>query len=100
MLTNSKSCVILNTTKAKKRGKTKMRTYKITENEKPIATYSLGTWYAIGVFEIDYTDDKMKIAQINGNERDAFRWVKIRYDVEGDAYIFTGGERRYLKDFM
>ena len=42
----------------------------------------------------------MKIAWINGDERGAFRWVKIRYDVEGDAYIFTGKQRRYLKDFM
>lgn len=65
----------------------------------PIATYSLCTWYAIGAFEIDYTDDKMKIAWINGNERDTFRWVKIRYDKEGNAYIFTGKQRRYLKDF-
>ena len=66
----------------------------------PIATYSLCTWYSIGAFEIDYMDDKLKIAWINGNERDAFRWVKIRCDKEGDEYIFTGGERRYLKDFM
>ena len=66
----------------------------------PIATYSLGAWYAIGVFEIDYVTDKMKIAWINGNERDAFRWLKIRYDKEGDAYVFTSGERRYLKDFI
>ena len=71
--------------------------YKLTTP--PIATYSMGAWYAIGVFEIDYTDDKMKIAWINGNERDVFRWVRIRYDVEGDAYIFTGKQRRYLKDF-
>ena len=72
--------------------------YKLTTPA--IATYSLCTRYAIGVFEIDYTDDKMKIAWINGDERGAFRWVKIRYDVEGDAYIFTGKQRRYLKDFM
>ena len=71
--------------------------YKITTPA--IATYSMGAWYAIGVFEINYTNDKMKIAWINGNERNTFRWVKIRYDVEGDAYIFTAGERRYLKDF-
>ena len=75
-----------------------MKMYKLTTPA--IATYSLATWYSIGVFEIDYTDDRMKIAWINGNERDAFRWCKVRYDVEGDAYIFTGGERRYLKDFM
>ena len=72
--------------------------YKLTTP--PIATYSMGAWYAIGAFEIDYTDDKMKIAWINGNERSAYRWCKIKYDKEGDAYIFTGGERRYLKDFM
>lgn len=67
----------------------------------PIATYSLGTWYEIGVFEIDYDiTDRMKIAWINGNERDAFRWVKVRYDKEGDAYIITGKQRRYLKEFM
>lgn len=71
--------------------------YKLTTP--PIATYSLGTWYAIGAFEIDYTNDKLKIAWINGNERDAFRWVKIRYDKDGDDYIFTGKQRRYLKDF-
>ena len=71
--------------------------YKLTTS--PIAVYRTCTRFAIGVFEIDYTDDKMKIAWINGNERDAFRWLKIRYDVEGDAYIFTGGERRYLKEF-
>ena len=65
----------------------------------PIAVYHICTWFAIGVSEIDYTDDKMKIAWINGSERDTFRWVKIRYDVEGDAYIFTGKQRRYLKDF-
>lgn len=76
-----------------------MKMYKLTTP--PIATYSLGTWYAIGVFEIDYgITDRMKIAWINGNERDAFRWVKVRYDKEGDAYIFTGKQRRYLKDFM
>ena len=68
-------------------------------NASPIAVYHICTWFAIGVFEIDYTDDKMKIAWINGSERDTFRWVKIRYDVEGDAYIFTGKQRRYLKDF-
>ena len=71
--------------------------YKLTTQ--PIAVYHICTWFAIGVFEIDYTDDKMKIAWINGSERDTFRWVKIRYDVEGDAYIFTGKQRRYLKDF-
>lgn len=76
-----------------------MKMYKLTTS--PIATYSLGTWYAIGVFEIDYDiTDRMKIAWINGNERDAFRWVKVRYDKEGDAYIITGKQRRYLKDFM
>ena len=72
--------------------------YKLTTPA--IATYSMGAWYAIGAFEINYTDDKMKIAWINSFERSAYRWCKIRYDSEGDAYIFTGGERRYLKDFM
>ena len=72
--------------------------YKLTTS--PIATYSMGAWYAIGAFEIDYIDDKLKIAWINSFERSAYRWLKIRYDVEGDAYIFTAGERRYLKDFM
>ena len=72
--------------------------YKLTTP--PIATYSMGAWYAIGAFEIDYTDDKLKIAWINSFERSAYHWLKIRYDVEGDAYVFTGGERRYLKDFM
>ena len=75
-----------------------MKMYKLTTP--PIATYSMGAWYAIGAFEIDYTDDKMKIAWINGNERSAYRWCKIRYDKEGDDYIFTGCARRYLKDFM
>lgn len=69
-------------------------------HEPAIATYNMGNFYAIGVYEIDYTDDRMKIAWLNGNERTAFRWVKVRYDVDGDDYIFTGGERRYLKDFM
>ena len=64
----------------------------------PIATYSMGAWYAIGAFEIDYTDDKLKIAWINSFERSAYRWLKIRYDVEGDAYIFSGKQRRDLKD--
>ena len=72
--------------------------YKITKPA--VATYSLCTWYAIGVFEINYTNDKMKIAWINDNERSAYRWCKIRYDVEGDDYIFTGGKRYYLKYFM
>ena len=72
--------------------------YKLTTP--PIATYSMGAWYAIGAFEIDYTDDKLKIAWINSFERSAYRWLKIRYDGEGDAYIFTGKQRRYLKDFM
>ena len=72
--------------------------YKLTTP--PIATYSMGAWYAIGAFEINYTDDKLKIAWINNFERSAYRWCKIRYDVEGDAYIFTSGTRRYLKDFM
>ena len=74
-----------------------MKMYKLTTPA--IATYSLGTWYAIGVFEIDYTEDKMKIAWIHENERTAFRWVKVHYDCDGDDYLFTGGERRYLKDF-
>lgn len=87
-------CIAVNN----ERGVLIMKMYKVTEPA--IASYSLSTWHAIGVFEIDYTDDKMKIAWINGNERDAFRWVKVRYDKEGDAYLFTGGERRYLKDFM
>lgn len=81
---------------AVERGVSTMKMYKLTEPA--IATYSLGTRHAIGVFEIDITD-RMKIAWINGNERDAFRWLKVRYDKEGDAYIFTGKERRYLKDF-
>ena len=72
--------------------------YKLTTPA--IATYSMGAWYAIGAFEINCTEDKMKIAWINSFERSAYRWLKIHYDVEGDAYIFTGGERRYLKDFM
>lgn len=78
-----------------------MRTYKkmYKLTTPPIASYSLGTWYAIGVFEIDDITDRMKIAWINGNERDAFRWVKAHYDKEGDAYIFTGKQRRYLKYF-
>lgn len=72
--------------------------YKI---EKPaIALYTMSAFDAIGVYEIDYTDDRMKIAWIHENERTAYRWVKVRYDKEGDDYIFTGGERRYLKDFM
>ena len=75
-----------------------MKMYKLTTPA--IATYSLGTWDAIGVFEIDYTDDRMKIAWVHENERTAFHWVKVHYDVEGDAFLFTGGERRYLKDFM
>ena len=67
----------------------------------PLAIYSMGAFYAIGAFEIRYdVDDKIKVAWLNENERSAYRWLKIRYDVEGDAYIFTGGERRYLKDFM
>lgn len=67
----------------------------------PEAVYNMGTWYGIGVFEIDYgVEDRMKIAWINGSERTAYRWSKVRYDCEGDAYIFSGGERRYLKDFM
>ena len=74
-----------------------MKMYKITGPA--ITMYHMSAFDAIGVFEIDYTDDKMKIAWIAGNERDTFRWVKIRYDVEGDAYIFTGKQRRYLKDF-
>ena len=36
--------------------------YKLTTPA--IATYSLGTWYAIGVFEIEYTNDKMKIMRM------------------------------------
>lgn len=61
----------------------------------------MGAWYAIGAFEIKYgVDDKVKVAWINSFERSAYRWLKIRYDKEGDAYIFMGGERRYLKDFM
>lgn len=72
--------------------------YKITEPA--IALYTMSAFDAIGVYEIDYTDDCMKIAWIHENERTAYRWVKVRYDKEGDDYIFTGGERRYLKDFM
>ena len=71
--------------------------YKLTTS--PIASYSMGAWYAIGAFEIDYTNDKMKIAWINSFERSAYRWLKIRCDAEGDEYIFTGKQRRYLKDF-
>ena len=69
--------------------------YKLTTP--PIASYSMGAWYAIDVFEIN--NDSVKIAWVYGDERSAYRWRKIRYDVEGDAYIFTAGERRYLKDF-
>ena len=65
----------------------------------PIAIYSMGAFYGIGAFEIDYTDDKIKVAWLHENERSACRWLKIRYDVEGDDYIFMAGERRYLKDF-
>ena len=67
----------------------------------PIAIYSMGAFYGIGAFEIRYNiDDKIKVAWLHENERSAYRWLKIRYDCEGDAYIFTAGERRYLKDFM
>ena len=68
----------------------------------PIAIYSMGAFYGIGAFEIRYNvDDKIKVAWLyNGNERSAYRWLKIRCDVEGDEYIFMSGERRYLKDFM
>ena len=72
--------------------------YKLTTP--PIATYRMGAWYAIGVFEISYdTDDKVKAAWINSYERSRYHWYKIHYDCEGDDYIFMGGERRYLKDF-
>ena len=74
-----------------------MKMYKITGPA--IALYHMSAFDAIGVFEIDYTDDKMKIAWIHENERTAFHWVKIRYDKDGDDYIFTGKQRRYLKDF-
>ena len=74
-----------------------MKMYKITGPA--IAMYHISKFIAIGVFEINYTDDKMKIAWIKGNERYAFRWLKVRYDKDGDDYLFTGGERRYLKDF-
>ena len=77
-----------------------MKTYKITENEKPIATQAITAYVGMGIFEIRYAvDDKIKVAWLYENERSAYRWLKIRYDVEGDAYIFMDGERRYLKDF-
>lgn len=73
--------------------------YKLTTL--PIATYSMGAWDAIGVFEINYDiNDKVKAAWINSSERSRYHWYKIHYDCEGDAYIFMRGERRYLKDFM
>ena len=76
-------------------------------NTPPIAIYSMGVFYGIGAFEIRYNvDDKIKVAWLHEgdtqgklNERSAYRWLKIRYDAEGDAYIFMAGERRYLKDF-
>lgn len=72
--------------------------YKITE--KPIAIYSMGV-YGIGAFSTRYAvDDKIKVAWLYENERSAYRWLKVRYDVEGDAYIFMAGERRYLREFM
>lgn len=74
-----------------------MKMYKITSPA--IAVYRISAFDAIGVFEIDYTDDRMKIAWIHENERTAFRWVKVHYDCDGDDFLFTGGERRYLKDF-
>lgn len=66
----------------------------------PLAIYSMGAFYSIGAFGTRYdVDDKIKVAWLHENERSAYRWLKIRYDVEGDAYIFMAGERRYLRDF-
>ena len=71
-------------------------------DKQPIATYAMSAFQALGVFEQDYdVEDRVKVAWINDeNKRTAYRWVKVRYDNEGDAYIFVSGERRYFQYFM
>lgn len=68
----------------------------------PISVYPKRLFSAlndIAVFEVDVVNDRFKVADIIGNERTAYRWLKVRYDKDGDAYIFTKGERRYLYYF-
>lgn len=69
--------------------------------EKVIASVTLSNIMALAVFEVDYADnDRIKTALVLGNERTPFVWCKVRYDVEGDAYINRLGERYYLQYFM
>ena len=78
-----------------------MKTYKITEEEKPIATYAITAYMGIGIFEIKYgTDDYVKTAYIMGDERTSFVWAKIRYTQFGRPYFMRLGERHYFGDMM
>ena len=78
-----------------------MRKMNCKEIESIKAILTLTNMISLAVFEIDYNvNDSLKTALVMGNERSPFVWCKVRYDSEGDAYIFTGKQRRYLKDFM
>ena len=74
-----------------------MRTYKITENEKPIATYAITAYMGIGIFDIKYEiDDYVKTAYIMGDERTSFVWAKIRYTQFGRPYFIRLGKQHYF----
>ena len=68
----------------------------------PIAVYRKGYFGAqtdIGIFAVDELHDRFKVADIIDGQRTAYRWLKCRYDIDGDDYVFTQGERRYLRYF-
>lgn len=78
-----------------------MRTYKITENEKPIAIYAITAYMGIGIFDIKYeTDEYVKTAYIMGEERTSFVWSKIRYTQFGRPYFIRLGEHYYFADMI
>ena len=78
-----------------------MKTYKITENEKPIAAYAITAYMTIGIFDIKYeADDYVKTAYIMGDERTSFVWSKIRYTQFGRPYFIRLGEYHYFDNMI
>ena len=78
-----------------------MKTYKITENEKPIATQAITAYVGMGIFEIHHdVDDYVKAAAIMEDKRTAFVWCKVRTDKHGAMYFNRLGERYYLHEML
>ena len=78
-----------------------MKTYKITENEKPIAMQAITAYIGMGIFEIRYdVDNYVKAAAIMEDKRTAFVWCKVRTDKHGAMYFNRLGERYYLHEML